>query len=239
MPDIIIDALSKQYGHGETAVRALDGISMRIRQGEFVAIAGRSGSGKTTLLDVIGLLLTPTSGTLAFDDVVITSLSDGARARMRSEQEGFVFQEYNLLPTLSVWQNVMLPLRYGRNGRGRAGRQRAAQLIEEVGLTARMRHRPAELSGGEQQRAAIARALVNRPAIVLADEPTGAVDSQTATELVALMRRINKHEGVTFVIVTHDQAVAAAADRVVRLSDGRVVHGETLPSEQVFATMNG
>ena len=223
MPDIIIDNLSKHYRQGKTEVRALDGINLRIRQGEFVAIAGRSGSGKTTLLDVIGLLLSPTSGAMWFGDVAITSLSDGARSRLRSEQEGFVFQEYNLLPTLNVWQNVVLPLRYVRNGGAAAGKRRASALLEEVGLSARLRHRPTELSGGEQQRAAIARALVNRPSIVLADEPTGAVDSQTATDLVALMRRINKHEGVTFVIVTHDQSVAAAADRVVRLSDGRVV----------------
>ena len=223
MPDIIIDNLSKHYRQGKTEVRALDGVNLRIRQGEFVAIAGRSGSGKTTLLDVIGLLLSPTSGAMWFGDVAITSLSDGARSRLRSEQEGFVFQEYNLLPTLTLWQNVLLPLRYVRNGGAAAGKRRASALLEEVGLSARLRHRPTELSGGEQQRAAIARALVNHPSIVLADEPTGAVDSQTATDLVALMRRINKHEGVTFVIVTHDQGVAAAADRVVRLSDGRVV----------------
>ena len=223
MPDIVIDNLSKHYRQGKTEVRALDGINLRIRQGEFVAIAGRSGSGKTTLLDVIGLLLSPTSGAMWFGDVAITSLSDGARSRLRSEQEGFVFQEYNLLPTLNVWQNVVLPLRYVRNGGAAAGKRRASALLEEVGLSARLRHRPTELSGGEQQRAAIARALVNRPSIVLADEPTGAVDSQTATDLVALMRRINKHEGVTFVIVTHDHGVAAAADRVVRLSDGSVV----------------
>lgn len=223
MPDIIINDLSKHYLQGKAEVRALDGISLRIRQGEFVAIAGRSGSGKTTLLDVIGLLLSPTSGAMWFGDVAITSLSDAARSRLRSEQEGFVFQEYNLLPTLNVWQNVVLPLRYVRNGGAAAGKRRAAALLDEVGLSARLRHRPAELSGGEQQRAAIARALVNHPSIVLADEPTGAVDSQTATDLVALMRRINKHEGVTFVIVTHDQGVAAAADRVVRLGDGRVV----------------
>lgn len=223
MPDIIMENLTKHYRQGKTEVRALDGVSLRIRQGEFVAIAGRSGSGKTTLLDVIGLLLSPTSGTMWFGDIAITSLSDGDRSRLRSEQEGFVFQEYNLLPTLNVWQNVVLPLRYVKNGGAAAGKRRASALLEEVGLSARLRHRPTELSGGEQQRAAIARALVNHPAIVLADEPTGAVDTQTATDLVALMRRINKHEGVTFVIVTHDQGVAAAADRVVRLSDGRVV----------------
>lgn len=222
MPDITITDLTKHYRQGDAVVRALDGVSLTIRQGEFVAVVGRSGSGKTTLLDVIGLLLTPTSGSMLFDAEETTRLNDSKRARARNELAGFVFQEYNLLPSLNVLQNVMLPLRYGRKSDVKAGRERAEELIHSVGLTSRLRHRPAELSGGEQQRVAIARALVNRPALLLADEPTGAVDSQTGAEIIAVMKRINKHEGVTVVLVTHDQGLAASAERVVRLSDGRV-----------------
>ena len=223
MPDIAITELTKHYRQGDGVVRALDGVSLRIRQGEFVAVVGRSGSGKTTLLDVIGLLLTPTSGSMRFDDEETTQLNDGKRARARNELAGFVFQEYNLLPSLNVLQNVMLPLRYGRKRDERAGRARAEELIDSVGLTPRLRHPPAELSGGEQQRVAIARALVNRPALLLADEPTGAVDSQTGAEIIGVMKRMNKREGVTVVLVTHDASLAADAERVVRLSDGRVV----------------
>ena len=222
MPDITITDLTKHYRQGDAVVRALDGVSLTIRQGEFVAVVGRSGSGKTTLLDVIGLLLTPTSGSMLFDAEETTRLNDSKRARARNELAGFVFQEYNLLPSLNVLQNVMLPLRYGRKSDVKAGRVRAEELIDSVGLTPRLRHRPAELSGGEQQRVAIARALVNRPAMLLADEPTGAVDSQTGAEIMGVMNRINKHEGVTVVLVTHDQGLAASAERVVRLSDGRV-----------------
>ena len=222
MPDITITDLTKHYRQGDAVVRALDGVSLTIRQGEFVAVVGRSGSGKTTLLDVIGLLLTPTSGSMQFDAEETTRLNDSKRARARNELAGFVFQEYNLLPSLNVLQNVMLPLRYGHKSDVKAGRERAEELIHSVGLSSRLRHRPAELSGGEQQRVAIARALVNRPSLLLADEPTGAVDSQTGAEIIAVMKRINKHEGVTVILVTHDQGLAASAERVVRLSDGRV-----------------
>ena len=223
MPDIAITDVTKHYRQGDGVVHALDGVSLRIRQGEFVAIVGRSGSGKTTLLDMIGLLMTPTSGSIRFDATETTRLNDGKRAQARNELAGFVFQEYNLLASLNVLQNVMLPLRYGRKSDDKAGRVRAEQLLDSVGLTSRLRHRPAELSGGEQQRVAIARALVNRPALLLADEPTGAVDSQTGAEIMGVMKRMNKHEGVTVVLVTHDPSLAAEAERVVRLSDGRVV----------------
>ena len=222
MPDIAITELTKHYRQGDSMVRALDGVSLRIAQGEFVAVVGRSGSGKTTLLDVIGLLLTPTSGSMRFGTEETTRFNDGKRASARNELAGFVFQEYNLLPSLNVLQNVMLPLRYGRTRDVKAGRVRAIELLDSVGLSSRLRHRPAELSGGEQQRVAIARALVNRPALLLADEPTGAVDSQTGAEIMGVMKRINKHEGVTVVLVTHDPGLAADAERVVRLSDGRV-----------------
>ncbi|HEY7198712.1 MAG TPA: ABC transporter ATP-binding protein [Candidatus Dormibacteraeota bacterium] len=225
MADIQLVDLTRRYRQGSHTVTALDGVSLRIQAGEFTAIVGRSGSGKTTLLDVAGLLLRPTSGTVLLDGVDTSRLSDGRRADLRARRIGFVFQEYNLLPALTVVENVLLACRYGA-GDGRACRRRALELLELVGLSDRLRHRPDQLSGGQQQRVAIARALVNRPALVLGDEPTGAVDSQTSGELIALMRRLNREEGVTFVIVTHDLDLAARADRVVRLADGRVASDE-------------
>ncbi|MDQ6774126.1 MAG: ABC transporter ATP-binding protein [Candidatus Dormibacteraeota bacterium] len=225
--------LTKRYGHGSGAVRALDGVDVRIESGEFVAVVGRSGSGKTTMLDVLGLLARPTSGTVLIDGADTTQLSDGRRADLRGRRIGFVFQEYNLLPALSVTENVLLPLRYtdGRGRAGRAGRTRAERLPDYVGLGERTTHRPSELSGGQQQRVAIARSLINEPALVLADEPTGAVDSRTAAELLSLMRRLNREEGVTFVIVTHDLELAGSCDRSIRLADGRVAVDEA-PREQ-------
>jgi putative ABC transport system ATP-binding protein len=183
---------------------------------------GRSGSGKTTLLDLAGLLLRPTAGTVLIDGEDTAKLSDRKRADLRARRIGFIFQEYNLLPALNVVENVMLACRYGGADR-REGRRRALDLLELVGLSGRLHHRPDQLSGGQQQRVAIARALVNRPALVLGDEPTGAVDSQTSDDLIALLRRLNREEGVTFVVVTHDLDLAAQTDRIVRLADGRVL----------------
>jgi ABC-type lipoprotein export system ATPase subunit len=212
--------LAKHYRRGPTLVRAVDGIDLRIEKGEFAAVVGRSGSGKTTLLDCLGLLLTPTGGQVLLEGKDTSRLGGDARAGLRARRIGFVFQEFNLLPGLTALENVMLPLRYaGGNGEGR---RRARALLAEVGLEARARYRPSELSGGEQQRVAIARSLVNDPAIVLADEPTGELDTDTADELVGLMRRVNKERGATFVVVTHDTDLAARADRVIRLQDGRV-----------------
>jgi putative ABC transport system ATP-binding protein len=222
MADIQLVNLTKTYRQGSHTITALDGVDLRIESGEFTSIVGRSGSGKTTLLDLAGLLLRPTSGTVLLDGEDTAKLSDGGRADLRARRIGFIFQEYNLLPALTVVENVMLAHRYGGGDR-REGRRRALDLLELVGLEGRLRHRPDQLSGGQQQRVAIARALVNRPALVLADEPTGAVDSQTSDELVALMRRLNREEGVTFVVVTHDLELAAKTDRIVRLADGRVL----------------
>jgi putative ABC transport system ATP-binding protein len=225
MASIELVELTRHYRQGRNVVRALDGVSLRIGAGELVSVVGRSGSGKTTMLDLVGLLLRPTSGRVLIDGVDAGALRDNQRADLRGQRIGFIFQEYNLLPSLSVLENVLLPLRY-TGSRVRDGRARALELLEAVGLEDRLRHRPDELSGGQQQRAAIARALINRPALVLGDEPTGAVDSQTSDELVALMRRLNREEGVTFVIVTHDLDLAAQTDRVVRLADGRVAADE-------------
>jgi putative ABC transport system ATP-binding protein len=230
MADIQLIELSKHYQQGRNTVRALDGVSLDIRGGEFVAIVGRSGSGKTTMLDVVGLLLRPTAGQLLIDGVDTGGLKDGQRADVRGRKIGFIFQEYNLLPTLNVVENVMLPLRYNRSKDG-DGRRRALELLEIVGLSDRVKHRPDELSGGEQQRVAIARALINRPSLVLGDEPTGAVDTTTAQELIHLMKRLNREQQVTFVIVTHDLDVAGQTDRIVRLKDGRVIADEPVGSE--------
>jgi putative ABC transport system ATP-binding protein len=213
--------LVKVYRRGASEVRAVDGISLEIHPGEFLAIMGRSGSGKTTLLDLLGCLLRPTSGDLQIDGRSVIGASDGQLAELRQSRIGFVFQEFNLIPTLNAIENVMLPLRYGP--RRPDGRRRAMELLELVGLAERVRHRPAELSGGEQQRVAIARSLVNDPAVVLADEPTGELDSSTSAALLAMLRSLNQERGVTFLIVTHDAGVAGTTDRVVRLQDGRVM----------------
>jgi putative ABC transport system ATP-binding protein len=227
MANIELVELTKHYRQGKSIVRALDGVSLRIDAGEFVSVVGRSGSGKTTLLDLVGLLLRPTSGTVRIDGVDTAALKDGRRADMRGQRIGFIFQEYNLLPGLNVVENVMLPLRYSKSN-VKDGKKRALELLEMVGLSDRISHRPDELSGGQQQRVAIARSLVNRPALVLGDEPTGSVDTETSQQLVALMRRLNRDENVTFVIVSHDLDLANQADRMVRLKDGRVVSDETL-----------
>jgi putative ABC transport system ATP-binding protein len=225
MPAIDLHNIHKAYRQGQATIKALSGVSLTVESGEFMAVVGRSGSGKTTLLDVAGLLLRPTSGSVLIDGVDAASLPDRHRAAIRATRIGFVFQEYNLLPALSVLDNVLLPRRYGGGNRASA-RARARELLDLVGLGNRIRHRPDELSGGQQQRVAIARALVNRPALVLADEPTGAVDSETSTQLVGLMRRLNAEDGTAFVIVTHDLELAGQTDRIVRLRDGEIAADE-------------
>ena len=224
MAEIELEGLTKNYKRGSEVIRALDGVTLTIGKGEFVAVVGRSGSGKTTMLDLLGLLLKPTSGGLRIDGVETTKLSDRERAHMRARKVGFVFQEYNLLSGLNVLENVMLPLRYVRDGK--AGRTRAAELIDRVGLTDRIKHRPTELSGGQMQRVAIARSMVNSPALILLDEPTGAVDTETAQQLVELLKKLNSEDQVTVVLVTHDLDVAGQAARQIRLKDGKVLSDE-------------
>jgi putative ABC transport system ATP-binding protein len=228
--DIRLADLTKHYRRGSEVIHALDGVTLDIASGEFVAVVGRSGSGKTTMLDLLGLLLKPTSGGLFFDDVDTAKLSDRERAHMRARKVGFVFQEYNLLSGMNVLENVMLPLRYLRDGSG--GRARAIELIDRVGLSDRVKHRPTELSGGQMQRVAIARSMVNRPSLILLDEPTGAVDTETAQQLVDLLKRLNGEERVTIVLVTHDLDIAGQAKRQIRLKDGKVV-GDELVGEQI------
>jgi putative ABC transport system ATP-binding protein len=224
MAAIRLEDLRKHYKRGSEVIRALDGVTLDIDKGEFVAVVGRSGSGKTTMLDLIGLLLRPTSGRLVIDDVDTAKLSDSDRAHMRALKVGFVFQEYNLLPGLNVLENVMLPLRYVKKTDD--GRAHALELLERVDLTDRIRHRPSELSGGQQQRVAIARSMINRPSLILLDEPTGAVDTETAWQLMALLKRLNKEEQVTIIVVTHDLDVAGQARRNIRLKDGKVLTDE-------------
>ncbi len=229
MADVKLEDLRKHYKRGSEIIRALDGVTLDIEKGEFAAVVGRSGSGKTTMLDLVGLLLRPTSGRLIIDDVDTTKLSDRDLAHMRAQKIGFVFQEYNLLPGLNVLENVMLPLRYSKNGAG--GRERALELLSRVDLTDRIKHRPSELSGGQQQRVAIARSMINRPSLILLDEPTGAVDTETAEQLVALLKRLNKEDLVTIIVVTHDLDVASQTSRNIRLKDGRVLADERIGAD--------
>ena len=230
MANLELIELTKHYRQGKETVRALDGVSLRIEAGEFVSVVGRSGSGKTTFLDLVGLLLRPTSGSIRIDGIDTAGLKDGQRADLRGDKLGFIFQDYNLLQTLSAVENVMLPLRYNKAKR-EGGRERALELLAEVGLTDRASHRPNELSGGQQQRVAVARAFINQPQLVLGDEPTGNLDSQLAQELIALMRKMNRERGVTFVIVTHDMEIAQQTDRIIRLKDGKVISDEPVRAE--------
>ena len=213
--------LVKVFGEGETAVRALDGVSLEVPRGEMVAIMGPSGSGKSTMLHLLGALETPTSGEISLGGERYDGLSDAGLTRIRRDRIGFVFQFFNLLPALSAQENVLLPaLIAGR--RDDAIRERAAELLERVGLGHRATHLPSELSGGEQQRVSIARALLTEPELVLADEPTGNLDSRSSAQILDLLRDLNDTEGQTLVIVTHDAGAAAIAERVVFLRDGRV-----------------
>jgi len=232
MASIELRELTKYYKQASTTVKAVDGINLTVEAGEFISIVGRSGSGKTTTLDLLGLLLRPTSGQILFDGIDTGKLRDGARAHLRGKKLGFVFQDFNLLPGLNAIQNVMLPLRYQKSRKG--GKVRAQELLDEVGLKDRMHHRPDQLSGGEQQRVAIARSLINQPSLVLGDEPTGEVDTETSQQLVSLMRRLNREQGVTFVLVTHDTEVAGQTDRVIRLKDGRVTSDLRANPEQTY-----
>jgi ABC-type lipoprotein export system ATPase subunit len=202
-------------------VRALDGIDLTIERGEYVAIVGESGSGKTTLMHVLGALDRPTEGTICIDGTPLERASSAELAHIRSQKIGFVFQGLNLIPTLDARENVLLATRYARRPRAES-LERATAMLAELGLAGRMDHRPAQLSGGQQQRVAIARALINAPALVLADEPTGELDSRTAESILALFDTINAR-GQTLVVVTHSAAVYQRARRVIRIADGRIV----------------
>ena len=216
---ISLRQISKMYHVGEIDIPALNGVSLDIDHGDFVAIMGASGSGKSTLLNVLGCLDGPTGGEYMLDGLEVSRLSGDALARVRNQKIGFVFQNFNLLPRTTALENVELPLYYGAVHSGALRREKATALLKRLGLADRLLHHPGQLSGGQQQRVAIARALVNQPPLILADEPTGNLDSRSSSEIMALFKELNA-EGITLVMVTHEQDIAAYARRVIHMRDG-------------------
>ena len=230
MPSLIeLDDVTKVYAMGEVAVNAVAGISMSVEPGELLSIVGPSGSGKSTLMNIIGCLDVPTAGRYVLEGDDVGQLSDNKLAELRGQKIGFIFQTYNLLPRLSALANVQLPLLYGG---GKDGRQRSIAALEKVGLGHRLKHRPVELSGGEQQRVGIARALVKDPSIILADEPTGNLDTQSGNDIMNVLYQLHSEDGITVLIVTHDAEIAASTNRVVSMRDGSMV-GDQAPTEYI------
>jgi putative ABC transport system ATP-binding protein len=219
--------ITKNYRMGEVEFTVLSQVSLAVRKGEFIAIMGPSGSGKSTLMNIIGCLDRPTSGQYRFEQREISTMTDDELAAIRNGKIGFVFQTFNLLPRFSALKNVEVPLIYS-GVPARSRKERAAPLLEKVGLADRMQHKPSELSGGQQQRVAIARALVNNPPLLLADEPTGNLDSRSGEEILNILTGLNQ-QGVTIIIVTHDKDVAARCKRILHLKDGRIVSDEAVP----------
>jgi putative ABC transport system ATP-binding protein len=218
---IALDRIAKVYGHGETAVHALRGVSLAVERGEYVAIMGTSGSGKSTLMHILGLLDQPSSGSYRLDGVDVAGLDEGAQSLVRSRRIGFVFQAFNLIPRTTAAANVELPLSYAKVSRTER-RQRVAAALAQVGLSDRAGHKPNQLSGGQQQRVAVARALVTAPSLLLADEPTGNLDSRSTADILDLFDRLHG-SGRTIILITHEDEVAERAGRVIRLRDGDVV----------------
>ena len=222
---IDIENVYKIYNEGtEAEVRALNGVSLTIDRGEFVAVVGQSGSGKSTLMNILGCLDIPTRGTYCIDGQDVRELDDAQLSHIRNKQVGFIFQGYNLIPSLTAYENVELPLIY-QNVSAFKRRDMVMDAMERVGVAERYRHHPSEMSGGQQQRVAIARAIATHPPIIMADEPTGALDSHTGKEVLRFLQELNK-EGSTIILITHDNSIAATARRVVRISDGRIIQDQ-------------
>jgi len=225
VPSLIqLDNVTKVYAMGEVAVNAVAGISLTVEPGELLSIVGPSGSGKSTLMNILGCLDVPSSGRYILEGDDVGQLNDNQLAELRGRKIGFIFQTYNLLPRLSALANVQLPLLYGG---GKDARQRSITALETVGLGHRLKHRPVELSGGEQQRVGIARALVKDPSIILADEPTGNLDTSSGNDIMEILHQLHRDDGITVLIVTHDPEVASATDRVVSMRDGSMVGDQT------------
>jgi len=224
---IELQDVCKVYQLDEMKVEALRDVSLTIDRGEYVALMGASGSGKSTLMNTLGCLDRPTSGSYCLDGEEVSKMSRDGRARLRNRKIGFVFQNFNLLARTSAVENVELPLLYGRKVSAGKRRRQAIKMLDQVGLSDRMNHHPGQLSGGQQQRVAIARSLVNDPAILLADEPTGNLDSRTSKEVIEILRDLNRQKGITVILVTHDQDIARNANRLLVLRDGRIVEDVT------------
>lgn len=228
-PLIILKNVTKYYNVGQEVVKALDGISLSIEKNEYVAVMGASGSGKSTLMNILGGLDTPTSGAYILNGKEVSSMTDNEMAEIRNKEIGFVFQSFNLLPRSNTLENVALPLVYAGIKKEKRV-DRASKVLANVGLSDRMEHKPNELSGGQQQRVAIARALVNKPSIILADEPTGNLDSKISLEIMALLKQIHQ-QGNTVILVTHEEDIALSAQRIIRLKDGKVAYDKMVSSE--------
>ncbi len=232
--DVVIrtTGLTRVYATGRTEVRALNGVDITIREGEFVAIMGASGSGKSTMMNIIGCLDKPTEGSYQLAGIRVEELDKNALADIRNQRIGFVFQSFNLLARTQAIDNVELPLLYDRSGRKIDSRKAAAAALERVGLGDRLDHEPSELSGGEQQRVAIARALVGQPSLILADEPTGNLDSRTSVDVMSLFQELN-NQGITIVVVTHEPDIARYCKRIIRMRDGKVIADEPVTNRRI------
>ena len=226
---IAMEQVSRVYGSGEAVVRACDRINLTIRPGEYCAIMGQSGSGKSTLMNIIGCLDRPTSGRYLLDGTDVATINKTRLTRLRNRKIGFVFQRYELLTNLTALENVILPMMYAGLGRSQR-RRRAEAALTHMGLANRMDKRPSQLSGGQQQRVAIARAIVNQPVLLLADEPTGALDSQSAQEVLGIFQALHQR-GITIVIVTHSHEVASHSQRIIMMSDGKITHAQLSPAD--------